>query len=82
MVRLHPNIIQIHDLEKFKSHVTQEGDQRGNFGMLGKMNVWKANRELYKFLHRRLTVSLKATSMMTCAPGEVFELHRTTNKKK
>ena len=68
LVRLHSNIVQVSDLEKFKLTVTAEGESRGNYGMLGKMNVWKANRELYKLLHRRLTVGLKATSVLTCSP--------------
>ena len=43
--------------------------------------MWKANRELYKFLHKRVTVKPKATSVMTRSPGEGFKLYRVVNKK-
>ena len=33
----------------------------------------RASRELYKFLHKKLTVRLKAASVMTCKSGEGFE---------
>ena len=45
------------------------------------MDIHKADRELYKFLHRRLTVKLKAASIMTCQPGQGFELYRMINSK-
>ena len=41
----------------------------------------RAHRELYKFLHKKLTVKLKAASVMTCQPGEGFELYRMINKR-
>ena len=41
----------------------------------------RANRELYKFLHKKLTVKLKAASVMTCKSGEGFELYRMINKR-
>jgi len=40
-----------------------------------------ADRELYKFLHTKLTVKLKATSVLTCQPGMGFELYRILKKK-
>jgi hypothetical protein len=44
-------------------------------------DVDRAKRELYKFLHKKLTVKLKAASVMTCQQGEGFELYRMINKR-
>ena len=41
----------------------------------------RANRELYKYLLKTLMLKLKAASVMTCQPGEGFELYRMINKR-
>ena len=41
----------------------------------------RANRELYKFPHKKLTVKLKAASVRTCKSGEGFGLYRMINKR-
>ena len=80
-VRLHGNAMTVRDMQEFYSEVVAEGVQVGNRHQLAKMDVHRANRELYKFLHKRLTVRLKAASVLTCMPGEGFELYRMLNKK-
>ena len=47
---------------------------------LGRFDIGRADLELYKFFHKKLTVKLKAASVMTCAPGKGFELYRMINK--
>ena len=53
----------------------------GDYHLMENFNIHRANKELYKFLHRKPTVKLKASATMTCAPGMGFELYRTINKK-
>ena len=49
--------------------------------MLVRFDVNRADRELYKLLHTKLTVKLKATSVLTCQAGMGFELYRIIKKK-
>ena len=49
--------------------------------MLLRWETGRADRELYKFLHTRLTVKLKATSVLICQLGMGFELYRIISKK-
>ena len=81
LVRLHPRIIDRTAMNDFNTAVRLEGERGGNTMMLKRWDTSRADRELYKFLHTKLTVSLKATSVMTCQSGMGFELYRIINKK-
>ena len=63
------------------SDTKSDGFKVGNHNVLPRMDIHKVDRELYKFLHGRLTVKLKAASIMTCQPGQGFELYRMINSK-
>ena len=80
-VRLHPRIIDRTVMNDFNTAVRQEGQMTGNMLMLTRWDTSRADRELYKFLHTKLTVGLKATSVLTCQSGMGFELYRIINKK-
>ena len=49
-----------------------------DFGM--GTNEFSADRELYKLLHKKLTVKLEAAPVLTCQAGMGFELYRIINK--
>ena len=49
--------------------VKAEGALVGNHGLLLSFDMHKVSRDLDKFLHRRRTVKLKASAVMTCALG-------------
>ena len=49
--------------------------------LLQTFNAANANRELYKFLHRKLTVKLKSGAVTTVKAGDGFELYRYLCKK-
>ena len=80
-VRLHPRIIDRTVMNDFNTAVRQEEQMVGNMLMLARWDTSRADRELYKFLHTKLTVGLKATSVLTCQAGMGFELYRIINKK-
>ena len=82
LVRLHPRIIDRTAMNDFNTAVRQEGQRTSNMQMLLRWETCRADRELYKLLHIKLTVKLKATSMLTGHSGMGFELHRTINKKR
>ena len=65
----------------FLQEAKDEGVKIGNYNMLSTFDVHRANREMYKFLHKRFTVKLKAGAVMTCAPGMGFEFDSTINKE-
>ena len=49
--------------------------------VLGRFDLDRSDRELYKLLHKKVTVKLEAASVMTCAAGKGFELYRMINKR-
>jgi hypothetical protein len=68
-VRLHSRIIDRAAMTTFYGNVMDTGRAAGNNHILLRWNMGAADRELYKFLHTKLTVQLKATSVLTCQPG-------------
>ena len=81
LVRLHTRIIDRAAMTVFYGNVMDAGRAAGNHHTLLRWNMGAADRELYKFLHTKLTVQLKATSVLTCQPGMGFEIYRILNKK-
>ena len=61
--------------------VKKDRADQGNFNVLNTFEIHRANRELHKLLHKRLTAKLKASAVMTCAPGMGFEFNRMIHKK-
>ena len=66
VVRLHTRIIDRVAMLEFYQEVMSTGRAAGNQHILLRCQMGAADRELYKFLHTRLTVKSKATSVSTC----------------
>ena len=60
-VRLHPAIINRTAVNGFYAEARAAGVQVGDMHILLRFDVGRAYRELYKLLHQKLTVKLKAT---------------------
>ena len=80
-VRLQHSLVKPKDISEFMRQVKEEGALTGSRGLLMSFDMHKVSRDLYKFFHRQLTVKLKASAVMACAPGMGFELYRTISKK-
>ena len=70
--RFHPTgkKVLVKDLRELIAEVKSEGSKVGNYNILNRMDIHKADRKLYKFLHRKLTVNVKAALAMPCQPGQ------------
>ena len=68
-------------MDDFNTSVREEGRQVGNMHVLLRWDTGRADRELYKFLHTKLTVKLNDTSVLTCQSCMGFELYGIINKQ-
>ena len=53
-VRLHPIVLRLENLKDFYGDLKSEGAKVGNMRELSRMDIHRANRELYKFLHKKI----------------------------
>ena len=65
-VRLHTRIVDCPAMLEFHQDIKHAGNMAGNPRMLTCWNTGAAHRELYKFLHTKLTAKAKAPSVLTC----------------
>ena len=75
-VRMYPGTITPEYIKGLADKARMDGQAAGNYLLLKHFDVGTASRELYKFLHKKLTVAHKAGAVTTCPQGAGFDLYR------